>query len=77
MKRVIDIIAQFTRVPVEEVKPESNLIEDLGADSLVMLEIIGGIENEFELEEIPSDEADEIDTVQDIIDVVKKYTLSI
>jgi acyl carrier protein len=57
---------------VEEVKPESRFIEDLGADSLDIVELIMAMEEEFETE-IPDEEAEKILTVSDTIEYVKAH----
>lgn len=54
-----------------------HLYDDLGADSLTMMEIVGAIEAEYEIEDIPDDELAEVKTVGDIKKLMCKYTLSI
>ena len=51
----------------EMIKPESDFIKDLGADSLKVLELIMGIEDEFDLEEIPESDVEGIRTVSDVV----------
>nr|WP_330370739.1 acyl carrier protein [Johnsonella ignava] len=51
--------------------PESTFIDDLGADSLDIFQIIMGIEEEFDIE-IPQDEAEKISTVKDAVDKIKE-----
>jgi acyl carrier protein len=70
--KVKAIIADQLGVPVEEVKPESRFIEDLGADSLDIVELIMAMEEEFETE-IPDEEAEKILTVSDTIEYVKAH----
>ena len=55
----------------EDVKPETTFVDDLGADSLDIFQIIMGIEEEFDIE-IDNDEAEKIVTVQDAVDQIKK-----
>ena len=55
----------------EEIKPETTFVDDLGADSLDIFQIIMGIEEEFDIE-IDNDEAEKIVTVQDAVDQIKK-----
>lgn len=69
-ERVRSIIADQLGVAEEEIKPESKFIEDLGADSLDIVELIMAMEEEFECE-IPDEEAEKIRTVQDVISYVK------
>lgn len=72
-ERVRSIIADQLGVAEEEIKPESKFIEDLGADSLDIVELIMAMEEEFECE-IPDEEAEKIRTVQDVISYVKSNT---
>ena len=58
-------------VQKEEIKPETTFVDDLGADSLDIFQIIMGIEEEFDIE-IDNDEAEKIVTVQDAVDQIKK-----
>lgn len=65
------IIAEVMDVDPEEVRPEMAFVEDLGADSLDVFQIIMGIEEEFDIE-IDNDDAAKITTVQDAVDEIKK-----
>ena len=58
-------------VQKDEIKPETTFVDDLGADSLDIFQIIMGIEEEFDIE-IDNDEAEKIVTVQDAVDQIKK-----
>ena len=58
-------------VQKDEIKPETTFVDDLGADSPGYLQIIMGIEEEFDIE-IDNDEAEKIVTVQDAVDQIKK-----
>ncbi len=69
-ERVRSIIADQLGVAEEQVKPESKFIEDLGADSLDIVELIMAMEEEFETE-IPDDEAEKIRNVNDVISFLK------
>ena len=55
----------------EDVKNDSKFIDDLGADSLDTVELVMGLEEEFDTE-IPDEEAEKITTVQQAIDYVNK-----
>jgi acyl carrier protein len=59
----------------DEVKLEASLVDDLGADSLDIVELVMAMEEEFEME-IPDEDAEKIVTVKDILDYVKKRTQS-
>ena len=67
--RVREIICEHLGVGEEEVTPEASFIEDLGADSLDIVELVMALEEEFETE-IPDEEAEKITTVQQAIDYV-------
>ena len=63
-----EIIAENLNIEQESIKDESNFVNDLGADSLNIIEVIMGIENEFDIE-IPDEDAESLHTVGDL----KKY----
>ena len=64
------IIAEVLDVEEDEITMDTRLLEDLGADSLDAVEIIMGIEEEFDIE-INNDDAEKIVTVQDAVDQIK------
>ncbi len=70
--RVRSIIADQLGVSEEEIRPDSNFIEDLGADSLDIVELIMAMEEEFETE-IPDEEAENIRTVGDAVGYVSAH----
>ncbi len=65
------IIAEVLNLSEEEIRPDSTFVDDLGADSLNVFQIIMGIEEEFDIE-IDNEEAEKITTVQDAVDQIKK-----
>lgn len=65
------IIVEVLNVDESEVSMESTFIDDLGADSLDVFQIIMGIEEEFDIE-IPNEEAEKIVTVGDAVEAIKK-----
>ena len=68
-ERVKNIIVTQLGVKADEVKNESKLIDDLGADSLDTVELVMALEEEFETE-IPDEDAEKITSVQEAIDYV-------
>ena len=70
-EKIRDIIVEVLNVEESDVKLESTFIDDLGADSLDVFQIIMGLEEEFDIE-IPSDEAEKIVTVDDAVEQIKK-----
>ncbi len=65
------VIAEVMNVSEEEIRPETTFVDDLGADSLDVFQIIMGIEEEFDIE-IDNEEAEKIKTVQDAADQIRK-----
>ena len=65
------INAEVPKLSEEEIRPDSTFVDDLGADSLDVFQIIMGIEEEFDIE-IDNEEAEKITTVQDAVDQIKK-----
>ncbi|MEN8211189.1 MAG: acyl carrier protein [Thermodesulfobacteriota bacterium] len=69
--KVQKVIAQkIPGVDIEDIVPEASLIEDLGADSLTIVELVMSMEEIFEIE-IDEDDAEKLLTVQDAIDFIK------
>lgn len=71
-ERVCEVLADQLGLEENEIKPESRLKEDLGADSLDMVELIMAMEEEFNVD-IPDEEAQNIRTVADAVDYVEQY----
>ena len=69
-EKMQDIIAEVMNVPKEDITPDTKFVDDLGADSLDIFQIIMGIEEEFDIE-INNDDAEKIVTVQDAVDQIK------
>jgi acyl carrier protein len=69
-EKVTEIIVEQLGVSADQVKPESNLIEDLGADSLDAVELVMAVEEEFGIE-VPDEEAEKLRSVGDIISHVE------
>lgn len=64
------VIAEVLNVDPEEISPESTFVDDLGADSLDVFQIIMGIEEEFDIE-IPAEKAEKISTVEEAVELIK------
>lgn len=65
------VIAEKLSVEVSKITPEASFIEDLGADSLDLFEVVMGIEDAFGVA-IDNEELDQIKTVQDALDYIEK-----
>ena len=71
-QKVFDIIVEQLKVSPEEVTLEASFIEDLGADSLDLVELIMAMEEEFGLE-ISDEDAEKIQTVQDAVSYITEH----
>ena len=69
--KVKEIIVEQLGVDPEKVKPEASFIDDLGADSLDIVELVMAMEEEFDLE-IPDEDAEKLKTVQDVASYLTK-----
>lgn len=65
------IIAEVLNVDEDEIKMETSFVDDLGADSLDVFQILMGIEEEFDIE-IDNNAAEEIVTVADAVEKIKE-----
>jgi acyl carrier protein len=74
-QRVSEIIVNQLNVNEDQIKPEASFIDDLGADSLDIVEIIMAFEEEFKDElqdEIPESDAEKLQTVGDVITYINE-----
>ena len=69
-QKVKNIIADQLGVGEEEIKPTSSFIEDLGADSLDIVELVMAFEEAFDLD-IPDEDAEKIATVKNAVDYIE------
>lgn len=68
-RRLKEIIAEQLGISEEEILPEASFVDDLGADSLDLVELIMALEEEFDTE-ISDEDAEKIQTVQDAISYI-------
>ena len=66
------IIKEQLDVEEDDIKPESSFIDDLGADSLGLVELVLAFEEAFEID-IPDEDTEQIRTVQDAVDYINKH----
>jgi acyl carrier protein len=69
--KIVDIIANQLGVDKDIVTPGANIVDDLGADSLDVVELVMALEEAFDME-IPDEDAEKIRTVQDIFSYLQK-----
>ena len=65
-----EIVMDRLNVEEDQIKPEASFVEDLGADSLDIVELIMGIEEEFDIE-IPDEDAEKLTTVGEATNYIK------
>ena len=70
LEKLKKIIVEVLNVDEDEISEDTTFIDDLGADSLDIFQIIMGIEEEFDIE-IPTEEAEKISTVGDAVEQIK------
>jgi acyl carrier protein len=73
LAEVKKIIKEQLDVEEADIKPESSFIDDLGADSLGLVELVLAFEEAFEID-IPDEETEKIRTVNDAVDYIKKHS---
>lgn len=71
--KIVKVISDKLGIDRVEVIPEASLVDDLGADSLDLVELIMSMEEEFDIE-IPDDDAEKIITVKHAINYVKEHS---
>jgi acyl carrier protein len=70
LERVVEIVAEELAVDSDEITENSSFIEDLGADSLDVVELVMAFEEEFDVE-IPDEDAENIKTVEDAVNYLE------
>jgi acyl carrier protein len=69
LERVSKVIIEQLDIPADKVIPGASFTEDLGADSLDIVELVMALEEEFDIE-IPDEAAEKILTVQEVVDYI-------
>ncbi len=69
-EKVQEKVAEQLGVEIDEVSMESSFIDDLGADSLDIVELLMALEEEFDIE-IPDEEAEKLSAVSDVVEYIK------
>jgi acyl carrier protein len=70
-ERVSELIVEQLGVTKEEIVPEASFIDDLGADSLDIVELVMAMEETFDIE-IPDDDAEKIQTIGDALSYIRE-----
>ena len=73
LEKLKEIIADVLNVEVNDITEDTTFVDDLGADSLDIFQIIMGIEETFDIE-IDNDDAEQISTVVDAVEQIKNAT---
>ncbi len=72
-EKIQSIVSEQLGIGAEEISMESSFTDDLGADSLDVVELIMALETEFDLE-IPDEDAEKITTVGNVVEYIKAHT---
>ena len=72
-EKVKKIVAEKLSVELDEVVPQASFVDDLGADSLDLVELIMAMEEAFDIE-ISDEDAEKLQTVKDAIDYIKEHS---
>ncbi|MFC1812554.1 acyl carrier protein [Thermodesulfobacteriota bacterium] len=70
--KIKKIVAEKLSVDLDEVVPDASFVDDLGADSLDLVELIMSMEEEFDIE-ISDEQAEKLITVKDVLNYVKTF----
>lgn len=73
LDRVKKVVVEQLDVNEGEVAPEASFVDDLGADSLDVVELVMGLEEEFDIE-IPDEDAEKISTIADAVGYIDEKT---
>lgn len=70
---VIDLVTEMDDLSPTDIKPETEIVHDLGLDSLQVYELVIDLESRFEIR-ISDDELERVNTVQDVVDLIYGMT---
>ena len=73
IEKVKKMIADQLCISVDDIKDDANIIEDLGADSLDVVELLMSFEDEFKVS-IPDEKLEELKTIPQIVKIIDEYT---
>ncbi len=72
-EKMKQILAEQLDADIESITPETDIADDLGADSLDVVEMLMAIEDEFDIE-IPDEEIENLKTVGNVVDYIQEHT---
>lgn len=72
-EKVRGIIGEQLGLEKDEINMDSSFVDDLGADSLDIVELIMALEEEFDIE-IPDEDAEKVSAVKDVVEYIKAHT---
>ena len=70
MEQLVDIISKQLKAEADEITPDTNIMEDLGADSLDIVELLMAVEESFGVT-VPDEDVPGLKTVQNIVDYIE------
>lgn len=73
LEKIQEMLADALNLPLEKVTADAKIVEDLGADSLDVVELLSRLEDEYGIE-MPDDEVENLVTVADVAAVLEKLT---
>ncbi len=71
LEKVQEMLAEALNLPLDQVKPEARIVDDLGADSLDVVELLSRLEDEFGVT-IPDEDVEGLKTVEDVANELAK-----
>ena len=71
LQKIQEMLAEALNLPIEKVTPDAKIVDDLGADSLDLVELLSELEDEHGII-IPDDEVENLVTVQDVANEIEK-----
>ena len=72
-EKIRDLLAEQLDIPADSITPESDIIDDLEADSLTVLDMVMTLEDEFDIE-IPDEDVEKLRTVGSVVSYVEDHT---
>lgn len=72
-ERIRDLLAEQLDIPADTITPESDIIDDLEADSLTVLDMVMTLEDEFDIE-IPDEDVEKLRTVGNVVSYIEDHT---